>query len=682
MLLSAYPMKSAYSMKTAARLFASLAFVTICSVVVSAQADRPIPYPVFEPPQFGAAVASGTRMSSGEPGPNHWQNSADYTLHATLNPAENTLAGEGTIVYHNNSPDALAFLVLKLRQNVHAEGVPRNRFVAITGGLHLDSLSANGRGLEEVSEGLPEPGQYVIQGTILTLALPDALASGSHVELELAWNYTIPPHTGSFRQGQDGEVYYIGYWYPQLAVYDDVYGWNTDQYMGLGEHYMGYGDYDVSITAPEGWLVYSTGSLENIGEVLTAQTIRRLAQAASSNEVVRVVTETERRAGISTLDTDDDLLTWRFKSERVRDVAFAASPHYLWDATRAMVDQDGDGNPEAVQINSFYRPGAASWERSAEFSAFSIGHLSELIRPYPYPHMTAVEGIIGGGMEYPMMTLIGGARNDQSLFGVTYHEIGHMWFPMVVGQNEKAFTWMDEGLTSYNTNEGIRAFFDGSAENRPEIDAWDRNRQSHYFLAGTGLAIEPMRHNDHFPLGGGTQQVDPVQNASRGVASYSTPAVLLHAIEGMFGRERFLEAYRTYAERWAYKHPYPYDLFNTFEDVLGEDLDWLWTPTLFETWTVDHGITSVDSTADGVQVSVTDYGLAPMPAIVVATYASGATMERRVEHHHWLTGARSASVTFAAGDVTRVEIDPGDFMMDVDRTNNVWTDEQAVIPGN
>ena len=666
-------------------LFHALTAIAIGALNVStafAQADRPIPYPVFEPPQFAAAVESGTRTASGEPGPNYWQNSANYTLSATIDPVENTLAGEGTISYQNNSPDDLAFLAIKLRQNIHAEGVPRNRYVAVTGGLNLTRLTANGSVMEEVTEGHPDAGQYRIQGTILTLALPDALESGDSVELGMQWSYKIPPHTGSFRQGQDGEVYYIGYWYPQMAVYDDMYGWHTDQYMGLGEHYMGYGSYDVRITAPEGWLVYATGTLQNAPEVLTEQTLRRLALASASDEVVHVVAENERRAGTSTLDSEDDLLTWHFTSENVRDVAIAASPHYVWDGTRVMVDQDGRGRLEMVQINSFYRPGTTAWERSAEFAAFSIGHLSELIMPYPYPHMTAVEGIIGGGMEYPMMTLIGGARNDQSLFSVTYHELGHMWFPMVVGQNEKAFTWMDEGLTSYNTNEGIRSFFDGSAENRPEIDAWNRNRQSHYFLAGTGLAVEPMRHNDLFPMGGGTRQVDPVQNASRGVASYSTPAVLLHAIEGIYGRDRFLEAYRAYARRWAYKHPYPYDLFNTFEDVLGEDLDWLWTPTLFETWTVDQGIVSVEEAADGVHVSIADYGLAPMPAIVVATYANGETAEQRVEVQHWLTGARSASVTFPSGDVTRVELDPGDFTLDVDRTNNVWTDEQEVSSGN
>ena len=370
---------------------------------------------------------------------------------------------------------------------------------------------------------------------------------------------------------------------------------------------------------------------------------------------------------------------WRFEAENVRDVAFSASAAYVWDATRALVDRDGDGEAaDAVLINAFYRPAgespySAPWERSAEFSAFSIEHLSEMLWPYPWPHMTAVEGIITGGMEYPMMTLIGGDRTDERLFSVTYHEIAHMWYPMMVGTNEKAFTWMDEGLTSFNTNEGIAAFFDGSAPDRERIDAWDRSRQSHYYLAGTGYAVPPMRHNDRYPLGGGTRQVDPVGGSARGVASYSTPAVALHALRGLYGEADFFDAYRAYGQRWRGKHPYPYDLFNTVEDELGEDLDWFWTPTFFETWVVDHGVESVVTEGGAVEVLVVDRGMAPMPAPVRVTYADGRTEDRRVEVETWLGGADEAVLTFPAGDVVRVELDPGGFVFDADPTNDVWT---------
>lgn len=647
-------------------------------LAADAGAQRVQPYPVMPPPQFERAIANGTRTRSGAPGPNYWQNTADYDLRARLDTEAEAITASGTITYTNHSPDALDVLVLKLRQNVHAPGVPRNRPVAVTGGLTLSRLAVNGQAVADVSveetpgsySGRAEPGTYVIQGTVLTLGLPEPLAPGETATLEVDWSYPVPPATGTYRQGTDGEVFYIGYWYPQVAVYDDVYGWHTDPYLGMGEHYMDYGDYTVAFDAPADMLVWGTGALANPEEVLTARTRQRLAEALSGDDVVPVVTEAER--GTALQPGTGGRLVWRFEADDVRDVAFSASSAYVWDATHADVDQDGDGTPEAVLINAFYRPGTAAWERSAEFARFSIEDLSTMLWPYPWPHMTAVEGLIGGGMEYPMMTLIGGDRTDPSLFSVTYHEIAHMWFPMMVGTNEKAFTWMDEGLTSFNTNEGIDAFWDGSSSDRQRIEAWGRNRQAHYRLAGTGYAVPPMRHNDRYPIGGGTGQVDPVGGAARGVASYSTPAVMLHALEGLYGEDAFFSAFREYGRRWRNQHPYPYDLFNTFENQLGADLDWLWTPTLFETWTVDQAVAEVTEGDGGtVVVRVEDLGLAPMPTPVRVTYADGRTADQTVPVETWLEGAREATLTFPAGDVRRVEIDPDTFVLDVDRTNNV-----------
>jgi hypothetical protein len=229
---------------------------------------------------------------------------------------------------------------------------------------------------------------------------------------------------------------------------------------------------------------------------------------------------------------------------------------------------------------------------------------------------------------------------------------------------------MDEGLTSFNTNEGAAAFFDGSSASRPEATPWDRGRQAHYRLAGTGYAVPPMRHNDRYPIGGGTREVDPVGGSSRSIASYSTPAVLMHAMEGLFGREAFYAAFQEYARRWAFKHPTPYDFFNTFEDQLGQDLDWLWTPTLFETWTVDHAIRDVQEVGSGVKVFVEDLGLAPMPVVVSVTYTDGRTLRRTVEVDTWLSGATETMVSFPAGTVMRAELDPDGFLPDVDRSNN------------
>ena len=278
----------------------ALALSLLVALPVLAQTSRPLPHPVPLPSAFQQATERGTRTLSGDPGPFYWQNAADYDLQATIDTTAKVVRGVGTVRYTNNSPYALPFLVLKLRQNVHAPGVPRNRPVTVTGGATLTSLSVAGQVLTEAVGAPPEPGQYRIDGTVLTLILSEILEPNASVELGMSWHYTIPPAEGTFRQGHDGEVFFLGYWYPQLAVFDDVEGWHTDPYLGLGEHYMGYGNYSVSIAAPEGMLVWSTGQLENPGDVLSAQSQRRLDEALSSDAVVSIVAEDERAAGRST----------------------------------------------------------------------------------------------------------------------------------------------------------------------------------------------------------------------------------------------------------------------------------------------------------------------------------------------------------------------------------------------
>lgn len=610
-------------------------------------APRPVPYPVLEEPGFEAAVLTGTRTRTGHPGPDYWMNDVSYVIDATLSPASRMLRGRATITYANNSPDTLFVLPIHLRQNLNSEGVVRNRPQKISGGVRVTDVMWNGAPLVERTS-LRQVG-YVTDGTIMTLRGTDPVAPGGQAQVALSWTFQIP-EVGAPRMGTDGEVFYLGYWYPQVAVYDDVNGWTADPYMGNGEFYMDFADYDVRVTVPDNMVVGATGDLLNRQDVLSEQTISRLRQAADGDDVVHVVTAADLEAGDALVDSPSDMLTWYYRADQVRDFAFAASTRYVWDATRAVVDAAGN----RAMIHALYRDGTPAWDRSAEFARYSIEFLSDQIdMPYPWPHMTTVEGIIGGGMEYPMMTLIGGTRNDRRLFGTTFHEIGHMWFPMIVGQNEKQYTWMDEGLTSFNTAEASADFWDE--------DSWDPARQSYYFIAGTGMEVEPMRHGDRYPVG----------TPARGIASYNKPAVALNALRGMLGQERFYEAYTEYARRWAFKHPQPHDLFNTFEDVLGQDLDWFWTTMLFETWTLDQGIASVVSLDSGVEVTVEDFGLSPFPTPVRVTYRDGTTANEWIPVSTWLGGARGATVTFPPGDIERAEIDPDRFLPDVDRSNNV-----------
>ena len=622
----------------------SLLLTCLFSASLMAQSVRPIPYPVIPNPKFVKAVEKGTRTDTGLPGPAYWMNQTDYTIHATLSPSSKMVRGWEQVVYTNNSPDELSTVVVHLHQNLHKEGVVRNRPQKLTGGMNLTSVNFNGEQLLERSSSR-EVG-YTINGTRMNFNLPEPIKPGTTAAFEFAWSFEVP-EAGAPRIGQDGEIFFVGYWFPQIAVYDDVNGWKADAYMGNGEFYADFGSYDVSLTVPEQFVVGATGDLVNAEEVLASQTLKRLQSARLTDEVVRVVTAEDR--GKSTQTSSSGSLTWKFKAENVRDFAFATSDKYLWDATRAKM---ADGSFK--DIFAFYRPELPVWERSAEFARFTIEFMSDMFLPYPWPHMTTAEGVIGGGMEFPMITHIGGGRNDQSLFGVTFHEIGHMWFPMIVAQDEKENTWMDEGLTSYNTAEGSAAFW--------KQDSWVPERQGYYRIAGTGDEVEPMRHGDQYPLDGG----------ARGLASYNKPAVALNALRGIVGQEAFTKAYKEYAKRWAFKHPQPYDLFNTFNDVLGQDYDWFWTTMFFETWTLDQAVTKVEEKTSGVVVTVEDLSISAFPTTVQVTYASGEMVTQKISYSTWISPTRKVELTFKAGKVERVEIDPGHFLPDVDRKNNVW----------
>jgi len=620
------------------------------------QQRRPVPYPIIPDQAFRRAVEEGTRTRTGKPGPNYWTNTAEYGLEATVDPEANELRGSGTIRYHNNSPDTLRQLAVHLRQNIHKEGGIRNRPAEVTGGMTLDQLGLgeadtlqrvqSQRQLQQLGQG------YVVQDTRLIVFPPEPLLPDSTVTLNVDWHFQIPG-ADNFRMGQDGEVYFLAYWYPHMAVYDDVDGWMAQPYQGDGEFYMGYADYDVSVTVPEGWLVGATGTLQNAGTVLTDSVRAHLDRARQTDDIISVVDSSERGAGSATVDREtDSTLTWQFSAEQVRDVAFGTSDRFVWDATTA---ETGNGTS---MIHALYRPKKSTWQRSAEFAQFSIEHLSDMIIPYPYSHMTTVEGPIGGGMEFPMITHIGDPASDQALFGVTYHEISHEWFPMVVGTNEKAYAWFDEGTTSFNEAEGRDDFF-------PNQNAWARS-EHYYFRLAADVETPSMRHADRYP----------VDDPDRYVASYDKPAVMLNALRAILGEDTFFEAYETFAERWAFKHPTPHDLFNTFEDVAGRELDWFWRGALYETWTMDHAVRAVEQTEDGPVVTVVDEGRLPMPVFLRATYADGRTATRRVSVKPRLEGRQTVDVSLEKGTVTQVTLDARKVLPDVDRSNNTWTADE------
>jgi Peptidase family M1 domain len=605
---------------------------------------------------FTRAVSRGTRTTTGAPGPNYWQQWTDYRLEAELNPISKRLTGRGSLTYHNRSPSALSEVYVQLLHNLFAPGARHNTDVPWSvEGLELNRVAAQG---QELKPSEKEAVGYDVDGTIMRIRLPRPIPAGGSAGLEFAWRLRVPPDGGP-RGGQDGEVYFISYWYPQMAVYDDLNGWQIDQYLGNAEFYMGYGNYDVSLTLPEGWLVSATGTLTNPTQVLSAQTRARLDSAGRGTAIVKVVTESDRAAGTSTATGTNGKLTWRFRADSVRDVSWATSSKYLWDATNAAVgDANGDGKPDTAAIHAFYRPElrASHWDQSARYSRHSIEFFSKFIQPYPYAHMTAVDGITScGGMEFPMMTCIGGEWDTLGLYEVTTHEIGHMWFPMLVGSDEKRYAWMDEGLTQFDQSQSMDDFFKG-------FDDEERNRQNYLTFAESGAEVELMRHGDRYPSYG-----------SYGVASYYKPATILVALRGVLGEQTFNRAYREYAKRWLYKHPAPDDFFNTFDAVSGQDLSWFWRSWMFETWRLDQAIDTVLTVGDSLEIVVKNEGRAPMPIRLAVTRANGQLDSLTIPANAWFTGERRRAIRVPREPAVKsIEIDPKKDFPDIDRSNQGW----------
>ena len=638
---------------------------------------RPIPYPVFESAAFRRAIDRGTRTRTGEPGARYWTQYARYALRAELDPTTKRLTGDGRVRYQNRSPDTLRFVAVHLHQNLFAPGAARNVEVPATTGMELLRVVAQGTALPQLRdvEASVQAG-FQIEGTIAWIRLPTPLAPGSAADFEFSWEYTVPAD-GAPRSGTDGEVFMIAYWYPQVAVYDDVNGWQTDWYMGNSEFYMGYADYDVALTVPAGWLIGSTGVLKNASEVLTPATRERLAEARRGPQVVHVVTEADRAAGRSTTAGTGGKVTWLFEARNVRDFAWGTSDRYLWDVTHAAVGSAGclpsvssggvsapgpacDRGTDTATINSFYRPSRIpwAWDQSARYARHSIEFLSRFLWPYPYPQMTALDGVVScSGMEYPMITCIGGPRDTLGLYSVTVHEFAHMWFPMQVGSDEKRHAWQDEGLTRFNQAQAMRSFFGGYDLERIVRDAY-------LGFARSGDEVELMRHGDLYPVG----------SAAYSVASYQKMATNLVALRALLGPDVFMNAYREYGRRWVNKHPTEYDFFHTFDDVSRRDLSWFWRTWFYETWTLDQAITGVESSGDSATIVVEDRGLAPMPVRLAITRQGVSGVERQeIPVEVWLRGERRATLRVAASPkITKVEIDPDNVFPDIDRTNNRW----------
>lgn len=625
--------------------------------------ERPIPYPLDIPNAYLQAVENGTRSADGKPGENYWQNYASYNLSAQIDPDTHTLYGESTVKYVNNSPDDLEVITVELAQNLHKEGTPKKETTEITGGKTINRVHVNGQDLEPTTmfqRWTQGAAGYIIEGTRLYIFPDEALNSGETMIFEFEWSFEIPEQGASGRMGRSRDnLYFIAYWYPQIAVYDDLYGWMDDPFLGNAEFYHGFADYELSVTMPQNWIVVGTGEFTNPEETLSGEILQRYNQAGSSDEPI-VIADFDDLDN-ATAGNGSELLTWKFFSHKVRDVAFSATLESRWDGARTPVgDLTGDGETDYARINTFFREEASLWPEQTSYAQHAIRFLSDYTNfPYPWPHMTSVEGadIIGGGMEFPMMTVIGDYNNAGAvrLYGVTAHELAHMWFPMVLSTNERRYTWIDEGYTTFHTNKANKDRYGDRFDNNDLFGDYLR-------IAGTDFEGEMMRWSDfHYP------------GPAYGIASYPKPASVLAALQGVLGNEKFLEAHRELIDRWKYKHPYPWDIFNTIEDVTGRDLSWFWRAWYYETWTLDQAVADVSEEGGEYVITIKDHGDVPMPVYLEITHADGSITSEVIDVEHWLMGNRTKRIRIQTdSEIVRVEIDPENHFPDIDTGNNVW----------
>jgi hypothetical protein len=493
-----------------------------------------------------------------------------------------------------------------------------------------------------------------VDDTMMYVDLARPIAPGATAVFDIGYQFNIPEH-GADRMGRDGNLFELAQWYPRMAVYDDVHGWNTDQYLGQGEFYLEYGDIDYEVTLPAGYIVAGSGTLLNPEQVLTPVQRARLAQAVKSDSTVAIVTPEELASGAAR-PTRDGMLTWRFRAERVRDVAWAASPEYQWDAS----------GWNGILAQAYYRASARdTWQDAAKMSRYSILEYSTHWFPYPYPQISAVEGPVSG-MEYPMVAMEARGENGPDLYNVITHEIGHMWYPMTVGSDERRYAWMDEGFNTF-----INTF---SEENYWKRDDSQVRRNEIHFV--TALDQSPTAQPIMTPA-------NRYRNDDNlGSLAYVKPSIMLLALRNkVLGPEVFDTAFREYTRRWAFKHPQPADFFRTIEEVSGRDLAWFWRSFFYTTSALDQSVESVKPAPDGsAQITLRSLGAAVMPVELELGFADGTSETIKLPVEIWYGGNRYVYRVAPGKTIVSARVNPDGMFPDVVPANDSWTPAPGTTP--
>ena len=639
--------------------------VFICSFTMAQEVSSYDHHEAFSP-MFYPSYGDEVRAADGTPGPLYWQNSADYKIDAVLDDSLQNISATVLINYKNNSPQNLDFVWLQLDQNIYNLNSRGVATTSIAGGRWANRKAFNGgytiKSVSIVQKGKEVSGNYTITDTRMQVKLTDAIkAKGGSVQLKITYSFTIPEY-GTDRLGRlktkNGWINEIAQWYPRLCVYDNVNGWNTLPYLGQGEFYLEYGNVDYSINAPANQIVVGSGELLNPKEVLTAQQLKRWDAASKSDSTVMLRTIAE--VNDSLMPQRKGRLTWKFRCINTRDVAWAASAGFVWDAAR--INLPSGKKALAMSAYPVESAGDTAWSRSTEYVKGAIEFYSNYLFEYSYPVAVNVAGIVGG-MEYPGIVFCSAKAKKNGLWGVTSHEFGHNWFPMIVGSNERKFPWMDEGFNTFINSQADVAFNHGEYAAKDSVNRW-KNASAMINDSSESIFTVP----------------DVTQGRNLGTVAYRKPGLGLTLLrENVLGAGRFDSSFRYYVHKWAFKHPTPWDFFHAIENYSGETLDWFWRGWFMNQWKIDQAVKNVTYVANdpskGSIITIGNNEKMPMPVTVEITQADGSKIRQKLPVEIWQHGSEWKFKVNSTGNITKVVIDPDKQYPDVNRGNNIWLED-------
>ncbi len=587
-------------------LLFTLMFMLLIIWHVSAQVQQFMPFEIRQ------AYQKGTRAISGLPGQNYWQNHADYKIAAELLSDESKLIGEEEITYFNNSPDTLKKIVLRLYPDLFKKGNARNWPLgekAVTEGTLLEFLEVNGSKID-----LNDRKTVYRSATNVHITLKELLFPGDSLKILTGWEFEVPRRTvrmGNYRDNR----FFIAYWYPQVAVYDDIDGWDNIEYHGTVEFYNDFNNYDVSITVPEGFVVWATGNLINENELFNNPIIDRLNEARKSDEIVKIITAEECRNGKVLKNKSKN--TWKFTAVNVPDFSFASADEMNWDGSSPIVDP---ATGRRVLADAVYPDSTQTFFKGGEWSRATVEHFSYTMPAYPFPysHMTSFcNGRRGGGMETPMMANDGDPRTDATALGLIGHENAHTYFPFLLGINERKYAWMDEGWAVFLPI-GLME------KEMPDYNYFERMVSSFEEISGKEKESTLMVLS--YQIAG---------YSSYRYHAYSRSAMAYYFLQDALGDSTFKTALNGFIERWKGRHPTPYDFFNTFVNLTGQRLFWFYKPWFYDKAYADQGIKKV--TLDN-KIVVENVGGLPLPVYLRCEYEDGSVQMIRENTSVWRFG--------------------------------------------